>query len=69
MKKLTTEQLEIVNGQSKIGGACVAIAAGSAVYAVGAATQFWNPIGWVSTAFIVADVACAAYGVGSMING
>jgi len=68
MKVLEINQLETINAGASSGfvnGVCAGIALGSAVYAVGAATNFWNPVGWASATFIVADLACAAYAVGT----
>ncbi|MFC4872588.1 hypothetical protein [Negadavirga shengliensis] len=61
MKELTLEELSVVEGGGFVSGACAGVAIGSAVYAVGAYTNFWNPVGWVSAAFLVVDVACAIY--------
>ena len=42
---------------------CGAIALGSGVYAVGLATSWWNPVGWISAAAIAADLACGTYAI------
>ena len=44
-----------------MGGACIAIGAGSAVYTVGLLSGWWNPVGWVSAVFVVVDIACIGY--------
>ena len=61
MKELNFEELSFVEGGGFISGACAGVAIGSAVYFVGAATNFWNPVGWLSAGFVAVDVACAIY--------
>lgn len=61
MIALNLEITENTIGGGFIDGACVGIGAGSVLYAVGAYTNFWNPVGWASITFIVADAACIAY--------
>lgn len=68
MNNLELNKLEIITGGDFIGGLCTGLGAGSLVYAAALATNFWNPIGWVSAAFIVGDVACASYGVYQVYN-
>ena len=48
-------------GGDIVAGFCVGIGVGSVVYAIGAVTNWLKPIGWVSLAFIAADVACLGY--------
>lgn len=60
MKTLELKELELIEaGGDIVAGLCVGIGAGSVVYAV--ATNWWNPVGWVSAAFLVADAACLGY--------
>lgn len=67
MKVLEKNNLmEIKAGAGFVDGVCAGLAAGSLIYGIGAATNFWNPVGWVSAAFIVADGACLAYGISQM---
>lgn len=62
MRTLELEKMNTINGgEGFVGGLCSGIAIGSGVYAVGLFTNWWNPVGWLSAAFVVADVACAAY--------
>ncbi len=61
MKTLELNQMQELTAGDFVGGLCVGIGAGSAVYGVGVLTNWWNPVGWVSAAFIVADVACLGY--------
>lgn len=62
MKTLELKELELIEaGGDIVAGLCVGIGAGSVVYAVGVATNWWNPVGWVSAAFLVADAACLGY--------
>jgi hypothetical protein len=61
MKTLKLEEIENLNGGDFVGGLCVGIGAGSVVYGVGVLTNWWNPVGWVSAAFLVADAACIGY--------
>ncbi|MGY6559779.1 MAG: hypothetical protein ACXIT9_10930 [Nitritalea sp.] len=63
MKELNFDELSIVNGGGFITGACAGIALGSAAYFIGASTNFWNPVGWVSAGLVAVDVACAIYAV------
>lgn len=61
MKTMSVSEMESFCGsEGFIGGLCAGIGTASVIFAIGAATNFWNPIGWVSAAFIVADVACIA---------
>ncbi len=46
--------------------ACSLVGVGSAVYYVGAVSNWWNPIGWVSTALAVADIACIGYSISQL---
>ena len=67
MKKIELNSLVAFEGGGRIlNGVCVGIGAGSVIYGIGAATNFWNPVGWVSAAFILADVACLAYGASQL---
>ncbi|MEQ8553650.1 MAG: hypothetical protein RIC06_20890 [Cyclobacteriaceae bacterium] len=65
MKTLEIEDLAKINAGGYISGICYGIGAGSVVYTAGIMTNFWNPVGWVSAGFILADVACIAYGMSS----
>jgi predicted phage tail protein len=68
MKALEIRRLEKISGGNDfVNGLCVGIGAGSVVYAIGLATSWWNPVGWVSGAFLVADAACLAYAGASLI--
>lgn len=63
MEKIEIAKLgEIIGGNDFVNGLCVGLASGSVVYALGLATSWWNPVGWVSGAFLVADAACGVYG-------
>lgn len=65
MKNLNLKQCEeIIGGNDFVSGLCTAATIGSLV----ALTNFWNPVGWISSALVVADVACVAYGIGSNIK-
>lgn len=66
MNTLEVYQMEDHEGGDFIAGLCIGLGAGSVVYAAGAATNFWNPIGWVSTAFLVADAACVGYAASNL---
>ena len=59
--------MEDVTAGDFITGLCLGIGAGSFYYGVGLATSWWNPIGWVSGAFLAADAACIAYGISNVI--
>ena len=63
MKTLELTKMEELQGGDFVGGVCGGIGAASAVYAIGLSTNWWNPVGWVSAAFLVADVACVGYGI------
>ncbi len=65
MKNLSTCEMETYIGGNFVSGLCEGIAAGSAVYAAGVFFEWWNPVGWVSGTMLVADLACAAYGLSS----
>ena len=52
---------ETFGGECFWDGMCVGVVWGCAVYAIGVATNWWNPVGWVSAAFLVADAACLGY--------
>lgn len=59
MKTLELNQMQNVEGGSDfVDGMCLSVAVGSGVYGVGLIFNWWNPIGWVSAAFLVADFAC-----------
>ncbi len=67
MNTLSLNEMELqFAGGDIVAGLCVGIGAGSVVYAAGALTNFWNPIGWISVAFILADVACLGYAAGQL---
>ena len=62
MKTIELEKCEqIVGGNDFTDGLCAAAGIASLV----ALTNFWNPVGWVAGALVVADVACVAGAVGS----
>jgi hypothetical protein len=64
MKELKLEQYENIIGgsvDSAIGGLCAAAGIASIV----ALTNWWNPVGWVAAALVVADVSCVTYAVAS----
>ncbi|HMO37823.1 MAG TPA: hypothetical protein PKC76_08610 [Saprospiraceae bacterium] len=63
MEVMTLNELELTSaGGDVVAGLCVGIGTGSVIYGVGVVTQWWNPLGWVSAAFLVADAACLGYG-------
>ncbi|MFY0689952.1 MAG: hypothetical protein JXQ90_22465 [Cyclobacteriaceae bacterium] len=66
MRELDITLMEDIQGGGFVAGVCVGIGAGSIIYATGLATNFWNPIGWASAAFIVADAACLVYGAANI---
>ena len=66
MRVLEINELEKINGEGFIGGLCIGIGTGSVVYGAGVLTNFWNPVGWVSAAFLAADAACLAYGASQL---
>lgn len=47
---------------------CGVIVAGEGVYWIGAASQWWNPVGWVSTGLAVASAACGIWGAYEVYN-
>lgn len=53
------QKLEVVGGNEAIYGLCSAATIGTIV----AATNFWNPAGWLASTLVVAEVACVAYGI------
>ena len=61
LRGMKISELESLKGGDVLGGLCIGIGTGSVVYGVGLLTNWWNPVGWVSGAFIAADVACLAY--------
>ena len=67
MEVLSFEKMEDVTAGDFITGLCLGIGAGSVIYGVGVATNWWNPIGWVSGTFLAADAACIAYGISKVI--
>ncbi len=60
MKTLSNEQmLPVTCGAGRVVNAvCGVVTVGSAVYTVGALASWWNPVGWVCGAMLLADVAC-----------
>jgi len=64
MKEVSYNEMLLIKGSGDpIAGLCYGIGGGSILYTAGAMTQFWNPVGWVSVAFLAADAACLAYGL------
>lgn len=51
----------LVSGGNVVSTACGVLGAGSAAYSIGLASNWWNPIGWLSGALTVIDLACLAY--------
>jgi len=66
MKTLSLNEMELQSAGDIVAGFCVGIASGSAIYGIGVATNWWNPVGWVSAAFLVADVGCLGYAAGQL---
>lgn len=62
METLSFEQMENVHGGGDwLTDACKVIGAGSLIYVIGVEACWWNPIGWVSAAFIAVDAGCLMY--------
>jgi hypothetical protein len=61
MIAINIEKTENTIGGGFVDGLCVGIGAGSILYGAGVATNFWNPVGWASATFLVADAACLVY--------
>ena len=61
MKTLELNQMENVEGGNTVDAICVGIGAGDVVYSLGVELEFWNPIGWLSAAMLVASAACTGY--------
>ncbi len=64
LKKISYDDMEVLHGGGVVDGLCIGIGSASIVYTIGGAltiTNWWNPVGWVSATFIVADIACLAY--------
>lgn len=53
--------MQKIQGGDFVEGVCAGIAVGSGVYVIGIATNWWNPVGWVSIVGAAADVACGIY--------
>jgi|TARA_B110000259_G_C13995603_1_gene394273 hypothetical protein len=56
MKTLELNQMETLEGGND--AFCNGVYTAGAIYTIGAATQFWNPVGWVSIAFLAVSAAC-----------
>lgn len=66
MRKINNNEMQELNGGAGlVSGVCAGIGASSVIYAIGAfaAVNWWNPVGWVTVSFLVADAACIAYGL------
>ena len=60
MEKISFEKAsQISGGNNFVYGLCSA----AGVATIVAATNFWNPVGWVAGAIAVADIGCVAYGI------
>jgi hypothetical protein len=69
MRKIEINRMESIDGGNDlVNGLCITLGAGSVVYTIGAATNWWNPVGWVSAAFLVADGACILYAADQVIG-
>lgn len=68
MELIKSEEMLLTTGGDAVGTACTVIGLGTGVYAVGILTNWWNPIGWVSSLAAVADLACATYTVVDIFN-
>jgi hypothetical protein len=65
MKKvLNFTEMESISGGNTVDNFCAGFGAVSAVYAVGVAVNWWNPIGWGGTiAGIVVGAGCGLYAI------
>lgn len=62
MKKLTTIQIEKVNGGDGIDGFCASFGAAALVYQAGAWANIWNPVGQGAlTAGAIIGAGCTIY--------
>lgn len=69
MKKLELNKMENLQGGDFVTGVCSGLGIAGGVTAVGAnavalgiaATNFWNPAGWLAGAFAVAAIGCGSY--------
>ncbi len=61
MKQISYKEMQKIQGGDFVEGVCAGIAVGSGVYVIGIATNWWNPVGWVSIVGAAADVACGIY--------
>ena len=66
MQLLSTQEMELLTAGDFVDGACAGAAAVSVGAGILAATNSWNPAGWVGGAILVADAACAAYGISKL---
>lgn len=64
MKKLTTMQIENINGGDGIDSFCAGFGAAAAVYEVAVWANIWNPVGTTAAAAgLVVLSGCAIYAV------
>jgi hypothetical protein len=61
MRVLSINQMASIQGASVASGFCWGMAAVSFGATVAAATNWWNPVGWVAGVIIVADAGCLVY--------
>ena len=61
MKKIDFEAMASLNGGDNITAACTGLAIGNVALGIAALANWWNPVGWVGGAILLADVACIAY--------
>lgn len=57
MKTLNLNQMETFEG-GKAEAFCNGVYTAGAIYTIGAVTNFWNPVGWVSIAFLGVSAIC-----------
>lgn len=66
MQVLSAEDMEVLIAGNFVDGLCAGVSASSVAAGVLAATNSWNPAGWVGGTILVADAACAAYGISQL---
>jgi len=61
MTKLEQNQMSnTIGGNDVVDGICLGLAGGAAYYGVGVILNWWNPVGWINAAVLVAAVGCFA---------
>lgn len=71
MTQLSFDNLYLVNGggaREIATGVCGLVTVGDAVYIVGLASNWWNPIGWLSATLEVVSIGCAAWGINEALR-